>query len=177
MRHLFSSNSCWTLLLCPLTCRAMCHQPLEGFCPLCNLFNIWGLWDRSVCPFPSQQPNWSHLCQSWAVLKEKRWAALAATWMSSSPWSRPWRLRAQNVARSTAAGRTTCIITVWRWTTTLCATSACSRWCSRSTHHADTPSAPGACAASYRRGISALWTGQGCSCRHAADPASLCTSC
>lgn len=50
IRHLlFFWNSCLTLLLCPLTCRVMCHQPLGGICPLCNLFILWSLWDRSVC--------------------------------------------------------------------------------------------------------------------------------
>lgn len=48
IRHLlFFWNSCLTLYLCPLTCRVMCHQPLGGICPLCRLYILWSLWDRS----------------------------------------------------------------------------------------------------------------------------------
>ena len=62
IRHLlFCWNSCLTLLLWPLTRRVMCHQPLGGICPLCNLFILWSLWDRSVCA-PSQ-----HCCPTGVI--------------------------------------------------------------------------------------------------------------
>lgn len=118
--------------------------------------------------------RWSHLCQSWVASKLWRWAAQAARW---ALWSQCWRLCVQSVARSTAAGRTIFTTTVWRWMMTWCATSACSRLCSHWIRHVDTLSVHAACEVSSRRETSVLWTGHGCSCKHAADPASWWTSC